>query len=1064
MPIIRDPESTTVLEESETTGVSDIFFDRTGRISKANRRETLGSTSNVFGGPGGTSGGDPEGVAERDLNLAPEGPVITPVLDENTIRDEGQIVRDAIANGNLNVADLQPETIALYGLQDLSDDIGDILEPIEPKTTGDLYQDYLDNGGTAAIGEWVFIGKPTGPAEPVTPTAPEPEPVIEPDTVDADLNALYQELLNREIGPVGLEGWGKVLRSGQMTLEQVREAILGSQEFKNLNPEISDILDPGLPPETPEIEDPVIAEPVVEAPVITEPVIEDVVIESPVIDEAIDDIIGDDIADILDTGVIVTDDGLVDAGTTDDDSLVTIIPDTKTTGELYQDYLDNGGTAAIGEWVFIGKPTGPTDTVGGDVLDDPTQEAPEETTDGHPIIDTVIDILTDVITPGIDLGGIFDGGDEEADEEEVADILDTGVIVTDEGLVDPGTTDDPSLVTIIPDVNIGDILDGTGDGGTGDGQVITNDGTGGDGTGTGVNIVVDILTGAGDDDGDDVDLIPTIPPDDEEEDEDTDLIPTLITDGIDDILDGGDEVIIEEDVEDTDLLPTIPPDDPKPPEEPEMGELSDFFSEINLTDLISNVGNTVLNVNAAEDAAEFGLKGTQEAIAFLEKQSALNRADTQPFIDVGKEAERGTRTFDDRFFPTPSPDKVTLDPTLRNLPSEGITRGSLAPGSLDLPALTAPETIAGAGQNVDIGQFGRGDLKNVTALNKGNLQEITLPNGEKIHIPLEQLQQITQGRTPGQLDPFDLQNPLTKSLIEESLTEINNLAAAEGRFGAGGTDVLRGKGVGQAILRGAKDIEAVNASRSQRRLAEEQQEFNQALDVNVTDFSQRRAFRQDLEGEDQAKFDREAAKRGIIFKEDREITSVELQQRAQEFDELITSGNLTFDQQLEFRQQLNDEEKQLFDTLSGVRRQLTDEQTQEFAILAKNRELLNAEEQAEFDRALANRETLFNEQFAKAAFKASENQRVFEGLFNINAKEFQQKMNMDDANFDELIKLLTIGANTAVGAGTNQVALASSIAGGIAGQGAISADAALATGTALGGGLTGILGALFPKT
>lgn len=76
-------------------------------------------------------------------------------------------------------------------------------------------------------------GRPKRPASPAAPGEPaEPAaPVWQATETGRNLNALYGELLGRDIDPYGLEQFGGMIDRGEASLAEIRRQILRSPEY-----------------------------------------------------------------------------------------------------------------------------------------------------------------------------------------------------------------------------------------------------------------------------------------------------------------------------------------------------------------------------------------------------------------------------------------------------------------------------------------------------------------------------------------------------------------------------------------------------------------------------------------------------------------------------------------------------------------------------------------------------------------------------------------------------------------------------------------------------------------
>ena len=203
-------------------------------------------------------------------------------------------------------------------------------------------------------------------------------------------------------------------------------------------------------------------------------------------------------------------------------------------------------------------------------------------------------------------------------------------------------------------------------------------------------------------------------------------------------------------------------------------------------------------------------------------------------------------------------------------------------------------------------------------------------------------------------------------------------------------------------------------------LAQNRQQFDQMFAADTFNFGSAITTFQTLQGQDRQQFELEAAKRGILFNENRAINQSQLQQRADEFIEKVTEEELTFDQELAFRQQLNAEEQQLWDIIKSNRAQLVDERNQQF----------------------------------------QQDQIQFEDQFNINAQEFMQQFNMSRQQFHELIENTKVGGAAAAGLATNAVSSSNATAQLLAATGLAQGGVSIAQSQQMSSALTSIIALL----
>ena len=417
-----------------------------------------------------------------------------------------------------------------------------------------------------------------------------------------------------------------------------------------------------------------------------------------------------------------------------------------------------------------------------------------------------------------------------------------------------------------------------------------------------------------------------------------------------------------------DDLPIPPPQDPNnepAPEEEEVGIL-DKIEEI----AGSAVGNAItqsfvtkINMDGLNDAAKTALEGT---LAALEQSKASNdeiRASLQPFIDAGEstagpaaEAALGDFTFDGIDLEGAIPSNTSTDGLPDISAPTGIGGGPTPTTGLNTTGLTEVGALEASNDSLNIAN---------TAQN----QAVT-PGGVQAAAPVE----------VNQFDPFDPNDATLKFLQEESRRSVESSAAARGNAISGGTLSELSDRAQDVSLANAGRVQAISSERDRISLTANAQQFGQSLDAANFNFSSASQFRNQLQGEDRQGFELEAAKRGILFNENQAVNQAQLQQRADEFMERLSTQEVDFNQDLAFRQQLNAEEQQLWDILSSSRNQL------------------NQERQQQFDQ----------------------DQQQFSDLFNVDAQEFMRALNMDQNQFSQLLQNSTLGANAASASATNQ--------------------------------------------
>jgi len=368
------------------------------------------------------------------------------------------------------------------------------------------------------------------------------------------------------------------------------------------------------------------------------------------------------------------------------------------------------------------------------------------------------------------------------------------------------------------------------------------------------------------------------------------------------------------------------------------GGISEFWDEwgSQILGSASAAASAAINIDGLGDAAEKQLQGVIAGLDLQKGNFDEIRQALDPFITAGQDVTG-----------------AAVDQALGGFEFDDIDLNEAQPQTSDfgtLPDVGVPNVGLGGVSGTGIDLSG---LSDVGALN------------------------VTAGGAAGgsvdvnQTNPFDPNDPVLRFLQEESRRSVESSAAARGNAISGGTLQELSDRAQNVAMSHASNVQNVMSQRDNIALGAQGQEFDQGLAATQYNFVS-----------------------GLNLQDQ------QLENRANEFAEIIATGQLTFDQEVAFRQQLNAEEQQVFDALSSNRQQLV------------------AEAQATF----------------------AQNQQVFQNSFNINAQEFMNALNIDANQFNKIAKVMTIGANSAAGFGTNATDM------GIAG-----ADLLAATGLAQAG-------------
>ena len=419
-----------------------------------------------------------------------------------------------------------------------------------------------------------------------------------------------------------------------------------------------------------------------------------------------------------------------------------------------------------------------------------------------------------------------------------------------------------------------------------------------------------------------------------------------------------------------------------------------------------------INIDGLDDAAQKALEGVLAGIASSDANFDDVRLALDPFIKAGTgvadDFVDGTETPGDFTFENTDLDtNVPANTSTEDLPDTGVDTLDLGSGNVD--------------QNTDgLDTTGLTDA-GATTLDGSDASDLTITDTTGL------AGTVTTGTTadPGattvnQFDPFDPNDPTLRFLQDESRKAIEK--SAVGQVMSGGTAQAISAMAQSVALSHAADVQSINTQRDTTSLNANQQEFDQQLDVDSFDFQSALAYRQTLSAEDRQAFELQAAREGILFDMDVEIRDSQLALRMQEFEELVIDQTLTFDQQMEFRNQLNAEEAALWD------------------VAFANRQLIGQERQAQFEQ----------------------DQIQFEDRFNMNAQDFMQALNIDQSNFSQLMQVMTIGANAAAGFGTNAVAFAGINSSLLSTQGLINAGFEASKANQISQGLNSIFRTFFP--
>jgi hypothetical protein len=276
----------------------------------------------------------------------------------------------------------------------------------------------------------------------------------------------------------------------------------------------------------------------------------------------------------------------------------------------------------------------------------------------------------------------------------------------------------------------------------------------------------------------------------------------------------------------------------------------------------------------------------------------------------------------------------------------------------------------------------------------------------------------TGGEVPvNQFDPFDPNDPVLRFLQDESRRQVESSAAVKGSALSGGTLSELNREAQNVSLLNAGRVQDIATQRDTLSLQANSQAFNQQLGAASFNFASASQFRNQLSDEDRQVFELDAAKRGILFNESQAVNQAQLAQRVDEFTEQVIGQEMTFNQETAFRQQLNAEEQQLWDILKSNRAQLVEERNIQF----------------------------------------QQDQVQFEDQFNMNAQDFMQAINMDSNQFHQLIQNSTLGANAAAMKATNATNMSMAQADLLAANGFAQGSVSMAQSRQLATGITEIV-------
>ena len=622
-------------------------------------------------------------------------------------------------------------------------------------------------------------------------------------------------------------------------------------------------------------------------------------------------------------------------------------------------------------------------------------------------------------------GSDSDGGSDPGNEEEVDD----GAIGDPTGGDDDDTTDE---VEAPEDDDIGDVLDGEDEE-----DPTAGDPTGGDDAAD--DIIDEVTDDVNEDDGDVItvpdggdDTIDDGLDDEVDDDEDDDIGDVLdgddeADDDVGDPTGGDDDVLDEEDDDDEVVLPgnggaTPDPDsdDPDPPGPGEDDEDDDdttglpgneddvsnpLETILNLTTQFSPAITTAINFDAIKDAAKeqrAGLERGQDISKELAERALGNQ---EKFINDDIISESVRKALQGRDFSTGRDLESQLPGTTASRTDVAGPTVQGRRGELTEQVLAAPQTNVRTLENTNLPDAGGVDID--------QLRDVT---------PVER---VTAAEAGNQASTQRVLDTARRNATEAILQR----AVAEGNVGggganplklAGGTEANLAEGLARAELDAMGAIENINASRDSRQLNREGRQFTEGDTITGRNLQERS---QQL-GEQVTTSNQSLERRAQAFAERAAVTESDRVNRAQEFGEILADGNFTLDQKMAFRQQLSAEDQQLFD-----------------------QQLASAsfEEGRDFNRD--------NQEF-------SQRNQVFQNLFGVDAEEFQRQNQLDDRTFEQLAQVLTIGANSAAGAGSTAANFSDQQSSLAAAQGLNSSAENVDLGKALVGGFSDFLAVL----
>lgn len=324
-------------------------------------------------------------------------------------------------------------------------------------------------------------------------------------------------------------------------------------------------------------------------------------------------------------------------------------------------------------------------------------------------------------------------------------------------------------------------------------------------------------------------------------------------------------------------------------------------------------------------------------------------------------------------------------------------------------------------------QARRGDLEEASlAQPTQNIRRVSadgLPAPGRINLnALKSIPGLERVTGEGPINQADA-DKLIAEAEDRTARELLQRFVAEGNVGrtlSGGSEANLAEGLARARLDTMRGVEDINASRDARQLAREGQRFSEGDTITGRSLQERE---QQL-GEQESEIGVKLAERAQRFNERAAVNEADIQQRAQEFGEILASGEFTMEQKLAFRQQLSQEDQQIFDQ--------------------------------QLKRAAFQEDSDFN----RDAQRFEQLNQVFRNRFGVDTEEFRRMTNMDDRQFDELATILTIAANSAAGAGTTASRFADSGSSLAVGAGLTGAAESINRTNAISGGISGLLDAL----